>query len=65
MEFGRRRQLLLLRMMTWSGLLNETLDTCTMRASKNIYDHTDRNNEMDLISTNSPMSLCVGVWGGF
>ena len=46
-------------MMTLSGSLNETLDTCAMRASKNIDDQTDRNNEMDLISTNSLMSLFV------
>lgn len=57
MALGRRMRLLLLRMMTWSGLLDETLDTCTMRASKSIDDQTDINNEMDLISMNSPTSL--------
>jgi hypothetical protein len=32
-----------------------------MRASKNIDDQTDRSNEMDLISTNSLVSLFIGA----
>lgn len=61
MELGCRMRLLLLHMMTLSGILNETLDNCMMRASKNIDDQTDRNNEMDLISTSSLINLSVGV----
>lgn len=53
--------LLLLRIMTWSGLLNETLDTCTLRASKNIDDQTNRNNELDLISSLSPCTSVSGI----
>lgn len=37
-----------LRIMIWSGLLNKSLETYRLGASKNTDDLTNINNEMDL-----------------